>query len=55
MSGTLAWALVALGLTVVVVRRRSVAVGLVTAQALLLAGAGVALLGLVAWVAGGTA
>jgi len=38
MSGTLAWALVALGLAVVVVRRRSVAVGLVTAQALLLAG-----------------
>ena len=37
MSGTLAWALVALGLAVVVVRRRSVAVGLVTAQALLLA------------------
>jgi hydrogenase-4 membrane subunit HyfE len=37
-SGTLAWALVALGLVVVVVRRRSVAVGLVTAQALLLAG-----------------
>jgi hydrogenase-4 component E len=38
MSGTLAWTLVALGLAVVVVRRRSVAVGLVTAQALLLAG-----------------
>ena len=38
MSGTLAWALVALGLAVVVVRRRSVAVGLVTAQALLLTG-----------------
>jgi hydrogenase-4 membrane subunit HyfE len=37
-SGTFAWALVALGLAVVVVRRRSVAVGLVTAQALLLAG-----------------
>ncbi len=37
MSGTIAWALVALGLAVVVVRRRSVAVGLVTAQALLLA------------------
>jgi hydrogenase-4 membrane subunit HyfE len=36
-SGTLAWALVALGLAAVVVRRRSVAVGLVTAQALLLA------------------
>jgi hydrogenase-4 membrane subunit HyfE len=38
MSGTLAWALVGLGLAVVVVRRRAVAVGLVTAQALLLAG-----------------
>jgi hydrogenase-4 membrane subunit HyfE len=37
-SGTLAWALVASGLAAVVVRRRSVAVGLVTAQALLLAG-----------------
>ena len=37
MSGAVAWALVALGLGVVVVRRRSVAVGLVTAQALLLA------------------
>jgi hydrogenase-4 component E len=37
-SGALAWSLVALGLLVVVVRRRSVAVGLVTAQALLLAG-----------------
>jgi hydrogenase-4 membrane subunit HyfE len=37
-SGTLAWGLVALGLAVVVVRRRSVAVGLVTVQALLLAG-----------------
>lgn len=36
MSGGLAWALVALGIGVVVVRRRSVAVGLVTAQALLL-------------------
>ena len=42
MSGTLAWALVALGLAVVVVRRRSVAVGLVTAQALLLAGVAMA-------------
>jgi hydrogenase-4 membrane subunit HyfE len=38
MSGGLVWLLVALGLGVVVVRRRSVAVGLVTAQALLLAG-----------------
>jgi hydrogenase-4 membrane subunit HyfE len=37
-SGTLAWGLVALGLAVVVVRRRSLAVGLVTVQALLLAG-----------------
>jgi hydrogenase-4 membrane subunit HyfE len=37
-SGTLAWVLVALGLAVVVVRRRSVAVALVTVQALLLAG-----------------
>jgi hydrogenase-4 component E len=35
-SGGLVWALVALGLAVVVVRRRSVAVGLVTAQALVL-------------------
>ena len=38
-SGALVWLLVALGLGVVVVRRRSVAVGLVTAQALVLAGA----------------
>jgi hydrogenase-4 component E len=37
-SGGLVWVLVALGLGVVIVRRRSVAVGLVTAQALLLAG-----------------
>ena len=37
MSGALVWLLVALGLGVVVVRRRSVAVGLVTVQALLLA------------------
>ena len=37
MTGTLAWAVVALGIGVVVVRRRSVAVALVTAQALLLA------------------
>ena len=36
MSG-LAWTLVALGIGVIVVRRRSIAVGLVTAQALLLA------------------
>jgi hydrogenase-4 component E len=38
MSGALLWMLVAIGLTVVVVRRRSVAVALVTAQALILAG-----------------
>lgn len=37
MSGSLAWAVVALGVLVVVVRRRSVAVGIVTAQAVLLA------------------
>ncbi|MFZ1880002.1 MAG: hypothetical protein WAU41_07545 [Gaiellaceae bacterium] len=37
MSGALVWLLVALGLWVVVVRRRSIAVGLVTAQALVLA------------------
>jgi hydrogenase-4 membrane subunit HyfE len=42
MSGTLASAVVALGLFVVLVRRRSVAVGLVTAQALLLAGVAMA-------------
>jgi hydrogenase-4 component E len=39
MSGGLVWLLVGLGLAVVVVRRRSVAVGLVTAQALILAAA----------------
>jgi hydrogenase-4 component E len=38
MNGLLAWAVVGLGLGVVVVRRRSVAVGLVTLQALVLAG-----------------
>ena len=38
MSGVLAWALVGLGIAVLVVRRRSIGVGLVTAQALLLAG-----------------
>ena len=38
MSGALAWAVVALGLGVVVVRRRSLAVGFVTVQAVLLAG-----------------
>lgn len=37
MSGTIAWLLVGLGLLVVVVRRRSLAVALVTAQALVLA------------------
>ena len=37
MSSGLSWAMVALGIGVVVFRRRSVAVGLVTAQALLLA------------------
>lgn len=38
MTGLLLWLLVALGLLVVVTRRRSVAVGLVTAQALILVG-----------------
>ncbi len=38
MSGTAAWLLVALGLLVVTVRRRSVAVGVVTTQALILFG-----------------
>ncbi len=38
MSGAVIWTLVALGLAVLVVRRRSLAVALVTAQALLLAG-----------------
>lgn len=37
MTGLLAWSVVALGLLVVVVRRRSLAVGMVTVQALLLA------------------
>jgi hydrogenase-4 membrane subunit HyfE len=36
MSGTLAWMVVVLGLLVLVVRRRSLAVGIVTVQALLL-------------------
>jgi hydrogenase-4 component E len=36
MSGTLIWALVGLGVAVLVVRRLSIAVGLVTAQALML-------------------
>ena len=38
MSGALIWTLVALGLAVLVVRRRSLAVALVTAQALVLVG-----------------
>ena len=38
MSGVVIWTLVALGLAVLVVRRRSLAVALVTAQALVLAG-----------------
>ncbi len=38
MSGVLIWTLVALGLAVLVVRRRSLAVALVTAQALVLVG-----------------
>jgi hydrogenase-4 component E len=38
MTGALLWTLVAMGLTVVVVRRRSVAVALVTGQALILVG-----------------
>jgi hydrogenase-4 component E len=38
MSGGLLWILVAIGLAVVVIRRRSVAVALVTAQALVLVG-----------------
>lgn len=38
MSGALAWLLVALGLLVVTVRRRSIAVGVVTVQALILVG-----------------
>ncbi len=39
MSGAVVWAVVALGLGVPTIRRRSIAVALVTAQALLLAGA----------------
>lgn len=38
MSGALVWTLVALGLAVIVVRRRSLAVALVTVQALILVG-----------------
>ena len=38
MSGSLAWSLVALGLLIVTVRRRSAAVGIVTAQSLILFG-----------------
>ena len=41
MTGGLAWALVALGLVVVCVRRRSVAVALLTVQAVVLAGVAV--------------
>lgn len=41
MNGMVVWALVVLGLGVVVVRRRSVAVGLVTVQALVLVGAAI--------------
>ncbi|MGZ4183518.1 MAG: hypothetical protein ACXVUL_22880 [Solirubrobacteraceae bacterium] len=41
MSGTLAWLIVALGLAVISVRRRSVAVALLTTQALVLAGVAV--------------
>ncbi len=41
MSETLAWALVAAGLVAVVMRRRSMVVGLITLQALLLAGAAI--------------
>lgn len=39
MSGATTWAMVALAIGVIVVRRRSIAVGLVTVQALVLAGA----------------
>jgi hydrogenase-4 membrane subunit HyfE len=42
MSGVLLWSIVATGLAVVLVRRRSVALALVTAQALVLAGVSVA-------------
>lgn len=42
MSGTLMWLIVGLGLLVVVVRRRSLAIGIVTVQALVLAGFAVA-------------
>ncbi|HKY24743.1 MAG TPA: hypothetical protein VJM07_06285 [Gaiella sp.] len=42
MSGTILWALVTAGLVVVLVRRRSVAVALVTGQALVLAGVALA-------------
>ena len=38
MSGALIWALVALGWLIVVLRRRSVAAGLLTMQALVLVG-----------------
>lgn len=42
MSGTVLWALVSVGFAVVIVRRRSVAVALVTGQALLLSGVALA-------------
>ena len=42
MNGTVIWAMVALGLAVVVVRRRSIGVGLVTVQALILVGVALA-------------
>lgn len=42
MSGTVLWVLVSVGLAVVIVRRRSVAVALVTGQALLLSGVALA-------------
>ena len=38
MNGGLGWVLVGLGLTVLVVRRRTIAVGAVTGQALVLVG-----------------
>ena len=50
MTSFLLWALVASGLAVVVVRRRSVVVAIVTAQALTLAvGAASGLLGILTW------
>jgi hydrogenase-4 membrane subunit HyfE len=55
MTGFAAWALVALGLAAVVIRRRSVAVGLVTAEALILAGIALAEAGDAAEVVAGAA